>query len=115
MSSRDWTRKVAGVQWPDVWKWADVIRDEYGLWTDVTLAPPLPCQKGRKYGVLSVRLTRYIDGREVEQVVGWRELPPPSTCSAEGVALQLLVKMHQELDRAAWEAERATLEQGGMF
>ena len=111
----DWTRKVAGVQWPDVWKWADAIRDEFGLWVDITICPPLPSQKRKSYGTLSVRLTRYLEGRQVESMLAWRPLPQPDVCSAESVALQLLVQMHKQLDLNAFEAERATLRQGGMF
>jgi hypothetical protein len=113
--STDWTRKAVGVQWPDVWVWADQIRQEFGFWTDIRIGPPLPSAPKRgKWGTISVTLAKYQEGGSSRSIHRWAYLCDPMRCRAEDQALQLLVAMHQQLDTEAWEAERATRPPAGM-
>jgi hypothetical protein len=106
--SSDWVRRVPGVQWPDVWAWAASIREEFGYWADIHLAPPLPNSPRRgRWGTLAIDLTMYLKGDEMGRIHVWTYLVEPGKATAEEQALQLLVSLHQQLDSAAWEAERA--------
>lgn len=113
--SSDWTRKAPGVQWQDVWHWADQIREEFGYWAEVRLGPPLPSAPRRgKWGTLSITLVKYQEGGKARGLHRWVYLCDPLRCRAEEQALQLLVSFHQQLDSEAWEAESATRPLGGM-
>lgn len=113
-SPGDWKRKAEGVQWPDIWAWLAEIRDTYNLWGYVSLHPPLPSREHREYGMLVLRFTRHVEGREVEVLTRYIALPSPSRARVEDVALQLVSQVSQHLDRESWEAERAAGGQQGL-
>ena len=113
--SSDWARKAQGVQWPDVWHWADQIRQEFGYWVDIRIGPPLPSAPHRgRWGTLSVTLSQYKEGGTCRSLHRWVYLCDPLRCRAEEQALQLLVGFHQQLDTEAWEVERATKPRAGI-
>lgn len=105
-SPGDWKRKAEGVQWPDIWAWLAEIRDTYDLWGYITLHPPLPSREHKEYGVLSVKLVRRGEGREMVVHTRYMSLPSPSRARAEDIALQAVSSLAQQLDRESWEAER---------
>lgn len=109
----DWERKKEGVAWPDVWHWLDAIRDDFGYWGEIHLAPPMPGKRGpNKYGTLAITLVKYTEGFKAEAIHRWVYLCRPDKVAAEALALQLVVMLHAKLDNDAWEAERATVPAG---
>lgn len=117
MSTRrgDWSRRVEGVQWPDVWKWAADVFETFGLVVEVKLHPPLWVTR-QPYGTLSVTLSAQVEGVGLQvRHHKWVALPQPGRVSAEQLALQLLVSLHQQLDTEAYAAERETVRQGGLL
>ena len=109
----EWKRKTGGVCWTDIWAWLAEIRDEYGLWGQVTLHPPMPSQKDQRHGQAVLQLKRYYEGGEAVKLTRWVMLPDPSRARAEDVVLQLVASVSMQLDREAYEAERAAV-QGGL-
>jgi len=108
-------RKVEGVAWPDVWKWAADIEQTFGLHCTVSLHPPISV-KSQPYGTLSVQLSAVVEGVGMQvRLHKWVAMPAPGRVSAEQLALQLLVSLHQQLDTRAYEAERETRSLGGWF
>lgn len=104
----EWGRKATGVQWTDVWLWLDEIRRAFGLWGQVTLHPPMPSQKDHPHGQAVVQLKRWREGGEEVKLTAYVFLPDPSRSSAQAVVLQLVVQLHNQLDREVYEAERAS-------
>lgn len=103
----DWKRKSEGVQWSDVWEWLAEISDTYGLWGHIALHPPMPGRRGKDHGQVVLTLTRYLVGEGTEVIRHYRELPSPLRAKAEDIALQLVAQVSSQLDREAYEAERA--------
>jgi hypothetical protein len=110
MSTRgtnDWYRKQPGVTWGDVWEWAAQVRDDYGLWCQVTVIPPLPCRTKKDWGQVLLVTKRYRDGGEVEVHHLWRTMTVGGRETAEQLALSLIAQLDKQLDREVWDAERA--------
>lgn len=103
----DWERKVPGVAWADVWAWADAIHREFGFYTHVVLDPPTGAPYDR-WGTLSVQLYVLVPGVGAQvRHTAWLRMPEPCRCSAEQLALQQLVSLHQKLDGAVWASGEA--------
>jgi len=114
-SKNGWERTVAGVTWADVWHWADEIRDAFGLHVSVSLYPSLVGKK-QPYGTIAVSLSAVIEGVGMQvRHHKWVALPEPGRVSAEQLALQMLVSLHQQLDTLSYEAEREAVRLGLMF
>jgi hypothetical protein len=104
--------KRAGVQWQDVWAWCEELAHDYGQWVHFGVHPPMPSDKRHPHGSVSMHTVRYLDGGKAEETVRTRWLPNPDKATAEVVALQLVADLSKELDKAVWEAERASLAAG---
>lgn len=98
----------AGVQWVDVWAWAQELRDERGLWVRFEIHPPSGI-RGDAFGTVVLQASELVIGvgAQVRHTM-WRRLPPPDRGRAEDLALQLIALLDKKLDRAEWSAERAS-------
>lgn len=105
----------APTTWRDVWYWCEDIEHRWGYFVNVTISPPLPSQ-------LKVRFVVQVNGRKLKvgdpqresTVTKWRCVTQEGL-TAETVALQMVVELHQKLDTEEYDAERAALASGAMF
>jgi len=108
-------RKQAAVTWEDVWSWAESLYNTYGYSVKVSVTPPLP-SKVQVRAIVEVKLTRirFDDPTRDSSTSAWRNARYDGK-SVEAVALQLLVEIDAKLERQAWEAERAAVENGSLL
>lgn len=104
-----------GVSWPDVWQWADSVRDTWGYNAVFKVCQPLQTQKGlTAVVVLELTKLRITDPQMNSSIKRWRNVPEKGA-TVEDIALQLLVEVDAGLDREAWSAERAALDSGALL
>ena len=111
----NWKRSVPGVCWADVWEWADNIYTEHHLWVYVTLSPPITTRQTKQGTVMVTVEHRLPNGDRQARIINWKDIPTRAPEEAPAIALRMLVEMSTQLDREAYEAERATLNLGAMF
>lgn len=107
MSRDDWARKVTGVCWRDVWAWANDLRAEYGYWVTVQVSPPLPSSRKMAYNVVVVAEKLGGQVSQAHRITKHLSVGESANVAPEAVALQLVSAIYQDVDRQAYEAERA--------
>lgn len=108
----DWTRKVGGVDWRDIWAWCDELRDDYGYWADVIVSPPLPSQKGVLARVTVVATRQAGVEAATQKITASQLLSVSSAATVQEMVLQMVCSLVQQLDREVYQAESAAVEQG---
>jgi len=105
----------APVTWEEVWHWTEDIAKRWGYYITVTVSPPLPSTKKVRF-VVAVNGTklRVNDPQRDSRVQRWRNVEH-NGLTAEVVALQMVVELHQKLDNEEYAAERAALEAGALL
>jgi hypothetical protein len=105
----------APVIWEEVWEWARDIEEKWGYYIKIEIHPPLPSMKKVRFCVqVFGRKLKVGDPSKDSTVQKYRNVEQIGV-TAEMIALQLLVELHQKLDNEEYEAERAALEAGAMF
>lgn len=103
------------VVWEQVWDWCRDIEAKWGYHLCVTITQPIGSKKGDRFTVALVgEKLKVGDPSRCSSVTKWRTVHREGL-TAEVVALQLAVELHQALDREDYAAERAALDAGAMF
>lgn len=116
MSSKprhDWFRSDDGVRLGDVVAWSNAILDDHGLWTRFSWAMPMPSQRKKSWGCLTLFLCRWDEGKYVERIASLRNVRLGERLDLEAMMLHMICEAAMRLDRGDWEAERARLAAGG--
>lgn len=102
-----WKRVSGGVQWADVWEWAEDLWRERHLTVEVRLSPPTGAT-ATPHGSCLVQLSANVPGVGfVPRALKWAAIPDPSKGSAASVALRLLLDIVREYPPSPTEREAA--------
>jgi hypothetical protein len=103
----NWKRVSGGVQWADVWEWADDLWRERQLTVEVRLSPPTGAT-ATPHGSCLVQVSANAQGvGYVPRALKWAAIPDPTKGSAASCALRLLLDIMREYPPSPAEAEAA--------
>jgi len=105
-----WYRTEGRITTGDLLGWTDVMQEEFGYWVKFQFAPPLPRQRHKVWGCVTVYLSRWCEGGLESRIASVRTVKHCDIRPLETIYLEMISELAMALDRGDWDWERAMLD-----